>query len=45
MKDALKAVGIWISGKTFHIKPGAELPIKLLEKALQARIAELKAAK
>lgn len=42
MKDELKAEGIWISGTTFHIKPGMELPEALLEKALQARLTELK---
>ena len=41
MKDELKAEGIWISGTTFHIKPGMRLPEALLEKALQARLAEL----
>ena len=41
MKDELKAQGIWISGTTFHIKPGGELPVALIEKALRARLAEL----
>ena len=41
MKDELKAVGIWISGTTFHIKPGSDLPVALVEKALRARLAEL----
>ncbi len=44
MKDELKAAGIWISGTTFHIKPGTELPTALLEKALQSRLAELAAS-
>ena len=43
MKDELKAAGIWISGTTFHIKPGKELPVELLEKALLARRDELDA--
>ena len=34
MKDELKAQGIWISGTTFHIKPGSDLPVALIEKAL-----------
>ena len=41
MKDELKAAGIWTSGTTFHIKPGGELPVALLDKALRARLAEL----
>ena len=41
MKDELKAAGIWISGTTFHIKPGSALPVALLEKALRARLKEL----
>ncbi len=41
MKDELKAAGIWISGTTFHIKPGSALPVALLEKALRARLEEL----
>ena len=41
MKDELKAQGIWISGTTLHIKPGRELPVDLIEKALRARLAEL----
>ena len=41
MKDELNAQGIWISGTTFHIKPGRELPVALIEKALSARLAEL----
>lgn len=45
MKDELKAAGIWISGTTFHIKPGTELPIELLETALRARLAELDSGK
>ena len=41
MKDELKEAGIWISGTTFHIKPGAELPVALIEKALRTRLDEL----
>ena len=41
MKDELKEAGIWISGTTFHIKPGMDLPLALIEKALRARLAEL----
>lgn len=41
MKDELKEAGIWSSGTTFHIKPGSDLPVALLEKALRARLAEL----
>ena len=41
MKEELRQAGIWISGTTFHIKPGAELPEGLMEKALRARLAEL----
>ena len=45
MKDELKAAGVWISGTTLHIKPGAELPVALIEKALRARLDELGAVK
>ncbi len=41
MKAELKAVGIWTSGSTFHIKPGVDLPMEQIEKALNARLAEL----
>ena len=41
MKDELKEAGIWISGTTFHIKPGVDLPEALIEKALRARLDEL----
>ena len=41
MKDELKAAGIWISGTTLHIKPGMDLPVDLIEKALRARLAEM----
>ncbi len=41
MKDELKAAGIWTSGTTFHIKPGSDLPVALMEKTLRARLAEL----
>ncbi len=45
MKDEFKAAGVWISGTTLHIKPGAELPVALIEKALRARLDELEAGK
>lgn len=41
MKDELKAVGVWTSGATFHIKPGVDLPVELIENALIARLTEL----
>lgn len=41
MKEELAEKGIWISGTTFHIKPGAELPEALLENALRERLVEL----
>ena len=45
MKDEFKAAGVWISGTTFRIKPGAELPVALIEKALRVRLDELEAGK
>ena len=42
MKDELQAFGIWISGATLLIRPGSDLPVALLERALRARIAEMK---
>lgn len=44
MKDELKEAGIWTSGTTFHIKPGGELPVELLERVLRARLAEAMAS-
>lgn len=41
MKDELKAQRIWVSGTTFHIKPGSDLPVELIEIALRARLAEM----
>lgn len=41
MKDELKAAGIGTSGTTLHIKPGADLPVSLVEKVLRARLDEL----
>ena len=43
LKDQLKAAGIRTSGATFHLKPGVDLPVPLLEKALCMRLAELEA--
>ena len=43
LKDQLKAAGIRTSGATFHLKPGVDLPVPLLEKALRMRLAELEA--
>ena len=45
MKEELGEEGIWISGTTFHIKPGAELPEALLVRTLRARLAELEDVK
>ncbi len=45
MKDELGEEGIWISGTTFHIKPGTKLPVALLEKALRARLRELESGR
>ena len=41
MKDELKAAGIGTSGTTLHIKPGADLPVSLMEKVLRLRLDEL----
>ena len=41
IKDELKAVGIWTSGTTLHIKPGAELPIATLDTVMRAHLREL----
>ncbi len=41
MKDELKAAGIGTSGTTLHIKPGADLPVSLVERVLRARLDEL----
>lgn len=38
MKDELKEAG---SATTFHIKPGMDLPVALIEKGLRARLAEM----
>lgn len=43
LKDQLKAAGIRTSGATLHLKPGADLPVPLLEKALRMRVAEVEA--
>ena len=43
LKDQLKAAGTRTSGATFHLKPGVDLPVPLLEKALRMRLAELEA--
>ena len=41
MKDELNTAGIWTSGTTFHIKPGCELPVELLENALRSRMKKM----
>ncbi len=43
LKDQLKEVGIRTSGATLHLKPGVDLPVPLLEKALRMRLAEMEA--
>ncbi len=43
LKDQLKAAGIRTSGATFHLKPGVDLPVPLLKKALRMRLAEMEA--
>ena len=41
MKGEIEAAGIWTSDTALHIKPGVDLPVALLDKALRARLAEL----
>ena len=43
LKDQLKEVGIRTSGATLHLKPGVDLPVPLLKKALRMRLAEMEA--
>ena len=43
LKDQLKEVGIRTSGATLHLKPGVDLPVPLLKKALRMRLAETEA--
>ncbi len=41
LASELQAAGIKVSGATLHFPPGAELPVALVQKVLQARLAEL----
>lgn len=41
MKDELKAAGILTSGTTLRIRTGIDVPMSLVDKVLNARLAEL----